>query len=47
MVYASYQLGRGDRLFGETSEQRPMRLVDSRTLGAGLASLVFEFVHDN
>jgi dihydrofolate reductase len=36
-------LGAGERLFGETSEQRPMRLVEARTVD-DLAYLSYEFV---
>src|SRR3954471_22243058 len=39
-------LGAGERLFGETSDKMPMRLVDSRTIGDGLAFLTYEFVRD-
>ena len=39
-------LGAGERLFGETSEQKPIRLVDSRTVGDGLAFLTYEVVRD-
>ena len=35
-------LGAGDRLFGETADRRPMRLVDARTLGDGLPSLTYQ-----
>jgi dihydrofolate reductase len=35
-------LGAGERLFGETTDQKPMRLVDSRTIGDGLAVLTYE-----
>ena len=31
-------LGAGERLFGETSDQKPMRLVESRTVGEGRSS---------
>jgi dihydrofolate reductase len=34
-------LGAGERLFGETSDQKPMRLVDTRTLERGIAYLVY------
>jgi dihydrofolate reductase len=34
-------LGAGKRLFGETSEKKPMRLVDTRTLGDGIAFLTY------
>ena len=39
-------LGAGERLFGETSDKKPMRLVDIRTIGDGLAFLTYEFVRD-
>ena len=39
-------LGAGERLFGETSEQKPMRLLDTRTIGAGLASLTYELTRE-
>jgi dihydrofolate reductase len=39
-------LGAGERLFGETSDKKPMRLVDTRTIGDGLAFLTFQFVRD-
>jgi dihydrofolate reductase len=35
-------LGAGRRLFGETSAKKPLRLVDSKTVGAGVAILVYE-----
>jgi dihydrofolate reductase len=39
-------LGAGERLFGETSGQKPMRLIDAKTIGDGLAFLTYEFVRD-
>jgi dihydrofolate reductase len=39
-------LGTGEHLFGETREKEPMRLVDTRTLGEGLAFLISELVRD-
>jgi dihydrofolate reductase len=39
-------LGAGERLFGETREQKPMRLVDTTTLGDGLARLTYEIGPD-
>ena len=39
-------LGAGERLFGETSDRKPMRLVDNRTLGDGVAVLTYERVRD-
>lgn len=35
-------LGEGKRLFGETSGKRPLRLVASKTVGNGLAHLMYE-----
>jgi dihydrofolate reductase len=35
-------LGAGARLFGETSDKKPMRLVDAKTLGDGVAVLTYE-----
>jgi len=37
-------LGAGERLFGETSDKKPMRLVDNQTLGEGIAYLTYELV---
>jgi dihydrofolate reductase len=37
-------LGAGDRLFGETSTPKQLRLVDTTTLGDGLARLTYETV---
>ena len=39
-------LGAGERLFGETSDKKPMRLVDTQTIGDGLAFLTYELVRD-
>ena len=39
-------LGAGERLFGQTSDKKPMRLVDARTIGDGLAFLTYQFVRD-
>ena len=35
-------LGRGKRLFGETSDKKPLRLTSSKTVGDGVSILVFE-----
>jgi len=35
-------LGAGERLFGEVSERRPLRLVSARTVGDGLVYLTYE-----
>jgi dihydrofolate reductase len=37
-------LGAGERLFRETSDKKHMRLVDSQTLGEGIAYLTYELV---
>jgi dihydrofolate reductase len=34
-------LGAGERLFGEVSDKRPMRLIDAQTLGGGVAFLAY------
>jgi dihydrofolate reductase len=39
-------LGAGVRLFGETSDKKPMRLVDTGTVGDGVAFLTYEPVRD-
>ena len=35
-------LGSGKRLFGETTDKQPLRLSDSRTVGDGVAILIYE-----
>jgi dihydrofolate reductase len=40
-------LGAGERLFGETSERKPMRLLDTRTIGEGLTHLTYEVVRES
>jgi dihydrofolate reductase len=40
-------LGEGERLFGETSDKKPMRLVDTQTLADGVAFLTYELVREN
>jgi len=39
-------LGAGERLFGETTNRKPMRLVDTKTIGDGLVFLTYELVRD-
>jgi dihydrofolate reductase len=39
-------LGAGERLFGETSDKKPMRLVDTRTVDGDVAFLTYERVRD-
>jgi dihydrofolate reductase len=40
-------LGAGARLFGETSDTKPLRLLDTRTVGDGLAYLTYELVRED
>jgi dihydrofolate reductase len=35
-------LGTGKRLFGDTTDKKPLRLVDSRSVGDGVAILIYE-----
>ncbi|MCC3328741.1 dihydrofolate reductase family protein [Nocardia abscessus] len=37
-------LGAGRRLFGEIGDEKPLRLVEARTVGAGLVFLVYQAV---
>ena len=39
-------LGAGARLFGETSDRTPLRLIDTQTVGDGVAILTYEPVRD-
>src|SRR5262249_10417092 len=39
-------LGAGERLFGETNDKKPVRLLDARTVGDGLAYLTYEMVRE-
>jgi hypothetical protein len=45
MVYPVV-LGAGERLFGETSDKKPMRLINTRTVGNDLAYLTYQPVRD-
>ena len=36
-----FVLGAGDRLFGETSDQKPMRLVDTQTVEGDVVILTY------
>ena len=45
MVYPVV-LGAGERLFGATGDKKPVRLVDTRTVGDGIAILTYESVRD-
>ena len=35
-------LGEGKRLFGDVTEKKPLNLISSKTLGAGIALLTYE-----
>jgi dihydrofolate reductase len=39
-------LGDGERLFGEASAKKPMRLLDARTIGDGLAFLTYQMIRE-
>ncbi len=39
-------LGAGGRLFAETSDKKPMRLLDTQTLEGGIAYLTYQAVRD-
>ena len=39
-------LGAGERLFGETSDNKPLRLISTRTVGSDLAYLTYQPVRD-
>jgi dihydrofolate reductase len=39
-------VGAGERLFGETSDKKPVRLLNARTVGDGLAFLTYELVRE-
>ena len=41
MVYPVV-LGSGKRLFGETTDKKPLRLRESKTVGDGVAILIYE-----
>jgi len=40
-------IGAGDRLFGDTSDKKPMRLLATQTVGDGIAILTYEPVREN
>jgi dihydrofolate reductase len=46
MVYPCV-LGAGEHLFGETSDKKPMRLLNTQTVGEGLAFLTYKLVRDS
>ncbi len=46
LVIYPFVLGAGESLFVETSAKKPMRLVDTRAVGDGLAFLAYQPVRD-
>jgi dihydrofolate reductase len=40
-------LGTGKRLFGDTSDKKRLRLTDSRTVGDGIAILIYEPIRND
>jgi dihydrofolate reductase len=45
MIYP-FVLGAGHRLFGATSDSKPLRLAGTRTVGDNLACLTYQLVRD-
>jgi dihydrofolate reductase len=41
-----FVVGAGERLFGETSDVKPMRLVDTRVVGDDLVCVIYQAVRD-
>ena len=39
-------LGAGERLFGETSDKKPLRLVDTRTVEGDVVFLTYQVVRE-
>jgi dihydrofolate reductase len=46
MVVFPVVLGAGERLFGQPTSQKPLRLVDHRPIGDGLVHLTYQRVED-
>ena len=44
LVVFPVMLGYGERLFGGTSDKKPLRLLSTRTIGDGLVFLTYELV---
>ena len=44
LVVFPVALGAGERLFGEMRDKKPMRLINTRTVGGGLIFLTYEMV---
>jgi dihydrofolate reductase len=46
LIIYPFLLGDGERLFGDTNEKKPMRLLENRTVGDNLACLAYERARD-
>ena len=46
LTFFPVALGAGERLFGETSDKKAMRLLGTRTIGDGLTQLTYELIRD-
>jgi dihydrofolate reductase len=46
LITFPFVVGVGERLFGETSGIKPLRLIDTRTIGDGLALLAYQPARD-
>jgi len=46
LITYPFVVGAGERLFGETSDVKPMRLVDTRVVGDDLVCVIYQAVRD-
>jgi dihydrofolate reductase len=46
LIVYPFVLGAGERLFGETTDKKSIRLLNTRTIGDGLSYLTYEIVRD-
>jgi dihydrofolate reductase len=46
LMFVPFVLGTGERLLGETSEKKSMRLVGTRPVGESLAHLRYEVIRE-
>jgi dihydrofolate reductase len=44
LIIYPFALGSGERLFAETSDTKPLRLADTRTIGDSLVLLTYELL---
>jgi dihydrofolate reductase len=47
LITFPFVVGDGERLFGKTSSLKPMRLVDTRTIGDGVTLLTYQSARDS